>query len=221
MDLNKDAWRYWYPRKEETVEEDMPKLAGLFKGSGMSRILDLGCGTGRHTIYFAENGFDVYGFDFSEHAIQRATERLEKKKLRAHLEVWDMTKKFPYADGFFDAVISIKVIHHATIKNIRHVVIEINRTIRQGGYFYAQVPSLERTPKYGTSPEKTKWIEPGTLIPTEGEEKGIPHHVFTQQEIVNLLNSHSFEIKETHETDGHIHVLALKKITQVIDDRRN
>lgn len=211
LDLNKDAWRHWYPQKEDTVEEDMPKLAEMLKESGLLRILDLGCGTGRHTIYFAESGFEVYGFDFSEHAIRRAKERLEKKKLRAYLQVGDMTKKFPYTDGFFDAVISTKVIHHATTKNIRRAVAEINRTLKQKGYFYTQVPSIERMPKYGTNPEKTKWIEPGTLVPTEGEEKGIPHHVFTRQEITNLLNNHSFEIKEIHETDGHIHVLAVKK----------
>jgi len=113
MDIDKNAWTYWYPGKEEIVDENMPKLEKIFRDNGVSRILDLGCGTGRHVIYFAEKGFDVYGFDFSPYAIQRSVERLKQRKLHAHLMIWDMSTRFPYEHEFFDAVIAVQVIHHA------------------------------------------------------------------------------------------------------------
>lgn len=73
--MSQDRWRYWYPIKEEIVDEDIPKLERIFRENNVSRILDIGCGTGRHTVFFAERGFDVYGFDFSLYAIQCSVER--------------------------------------------------------------------------------------------------------------------------------------------------
>jgi len=206
MDINKDAWRYWYPRKEEAVDENIPKLERIFRKSGVSRILDLGCGTGRHTIYFAEEGFIVYGFDFSSYAIQRLTERLKRRNVSAHLMIWDMSKKFPYENEFFDAVIAIRVIHHAPLRVIKHVVSEVSRITRKGGYFYAKVPTLEKD-----FWAKGRWKELGTRIPLEGPEKGIPHHGFTKLELLELSNSNNFKVKDIYEKDEHFCLLAVKR----------
>jgi SAM-dependent methyltransferase len=65
MDTDKNAWSFWYSKKEETIDEDIPQLAEFFRNKCVSKIFDLGCRTGRHTIYFAEKGFETYGFDFS------------------------------------------------------------------------------------------------------------------------------------------------------------
>lgn len=50
--------KYWIillaKQMEETNEKD---------------FLDLGCGIGRHTILFAQNGFNTYAFDLSEEAV--------------------------------------------------------------------------------------------------------------------------------------------------------
>ena len=42
------------------------------------RILDIGCGTGRHAIELAKRGYRVTGFDLSEGQLRLA----EKKRLR-------------------------------------------------------------------------------------------------------------------------------------------
>lgn len=42
--------------------------------SGASTILDLGCGSGKHAVYFAEHGFSVYGVDQSEQMIYAANQ---------------------------------------------------------------------------------------------------------------------------------------------------
>jgi len=211
MDIDKDAWIYWYPRKEEIIDEDMSKIEKIFRDNGVLRILDLGCGTGRHTIYFAERGFDVYGFDFSSYAIKRSAERLKHRKLHAHLMIWDMSTRFPYENDFFDAVIAIRVIHHAQMRVIEHVVSEVSRTTKKQGFFYAQVPILEKTSEYKRSAAKGSWTEPGTWVPLEGPEKGIPHHSFKKQELSELLSSFNFEIKEVREREGHYNLLAIKR----------
>ena len=40
------------------------------KDNGTKNVLDLGCGTGRYTIFLAKTGFDVYACDLSEKAIE-------------------------------------------------------------------------------------------------------------------------------------------------------
>jgi SAM-dependent methyltransferase len=207
MRTNKNAWANWYPAKEDKIDEDMPKLAKVFSDNGVSRILDLGCGTGRHTIYFAERRFDVYGFDFSPYAVRRSMERLKERSLSGHLIVVDMRKKFPYENKFFEAVIAIKVIHHARVGVIKHVFSEVSRILKKGGYLYLQVPTLERNAQY----EEGVNIEPGTRVPLEGPERGIPHHGFTRKEVGELLNDYNFDIEEMNERDEHYNILAVKR----------
>ena len=42
------------------------------------KILDFGCGAGANTWFLAREGFDVYAFDGSESAVNRAKEYLNK-----------------------------------------------------------------------------------------------------------------------------------------------
>ena len=58
-----------------TFEVDMeslyqPFLAELFEGT---RILDVGCGSGRDTLAFKNKGYEVDAIDYSEELVKRAT----------------------------------------------------------------------------------------------------------------------------------------------------
>ncbi len=46
------------------------------------KILDVGCGTGRHTIELSKRGFTVTGIDLSETQLQRAREKAERDNLQ-------------------------------------------------------------------------------------------------------------------------------------------
>lgn len=213
MNIRKDAWRTWYPTKEEIIDEDMPLLEEIFRKSCVSRILDVGCGTGRHSIYFAEKGFEVYGFDFAPNAVKQAKETLTEKDLKANLRIWDARKKFPYRDEFFDAVLSIRVFHHNVTSTIQRIVNEFVRVTKKGGYIYVQVPTRQRSLKYVRIAKQegkplTK-IEEGTYIPSDGPEKGVPHHGFTKNELRELFQD--FRIKSLTLRDEHYNLLGLKK----------
>ena len=54
------------------------------------KILDFGCGTGRHTWYLAREGFDTYAFDGSKSAIERVRSRLESDGLVDTIRYTDM-----------------------------------------------------------------------------------------------------------------------------------
>ncbi|MBL1214473.1 MAG: class I SAM-dependent methyltransferase [Ignavibacteriae bacterium] len=54
-----------------------------------ARILDIGCGTGRHSLELAKRGYSVTGVDLSESLIKRAKELAEKEKLKIDFQIQD------------------------------------------------------------------------------------------------------------------------------------
>ena len=172
------------------TQEDIPRITKIFKKHHVKRILDLGSGSGRHVIYFAKNGFDVYGIDISEHGIKITKEWLKKERLRANLKIGSIYRKLPYKENFFDAVISTTTIHHGKIGNIRKAIREIERVLKPKGLIFITVrkrkfrrfyPKLTIIEKYGKQKTRYKVIGPRTYVPIEGGEKGLIHYLFNKK----------------------------------------
>jgi ubiquinone/menaquinone biosynthesis C-methylase UbiE len=168
------------------------------------RVLDLGCGTGRHVVYLAQRGFQVCGTDISETGLAATRQWLAAEHLAAHLHLADMTA-LPYPEARFDAVISIYVIYHNTLGNIQRTVAEIGRVLRPSGQALLTLMST-RGHRYGQGQE----IEPGTFLPESGPDAGLPHHFFDESGARALLAAfHQIELHldehEETEEDGSTH----------------
>lgn len=170
--------------------EGMPRIVQLLKSRGGYTILDLGSGTGRHIVYLARNGFSVFGLDNSPEGIQATRQWLREENLDADLRLQNMTEKLPYENSFFDAVVSVQVIHHAGMATIRRVVQEIGRVLKIGGFLFVTVPKLKN------QGEKFEQIEPNTFIPLDGREKGLPHHYFTPEELREVFGT--WDVADIH-----------------------
>lgn len=92
-----------------------------------SQILDLGCGPGRYLEPLIKNGFDVYGYDFSENMIKIARKCINDD---SRIKQGDVTE-LPYRDSSFDLVYSFKVLPH--INNIDRALEEIYRVLKPNG----------------------------------------------------------------------------------------
>jgi SAM-dependent methyltransferase len=120
----------------------------------------------------------------------------------ADLTVWDMNQTpLPYPDSHFDAVIAVRVIHHASMDGIRRTVNEISRIVRPGGYLYAEVPTLEKVLRQKEEGMKFEERQSGTFVPLEGNEVGVPHHFFTREELLSLFGM--FNVKSLAERMEH------------------
>lgn len=70
-----------------------------------SKILDLGCGRGRHSINLNKKGYQVKGIDLSAQAIKTAREKVKKMGLEnISFEVRDMRNPL---DETFDAIVNL------------------------------------------------------------------------------------------------------------------
>jgi ubiquinone/menaquinone biosynthesis C-methylase UbiE len=183
--------------------QDMPKVSQLFFQNNVKKILDLGCGSGRHVVFLAKKGFDVYGIDQSEHGIKLATQWLKKENVSARLKVGDIYKPLAYDDNIFDAIIATDVIHHGVTENIKKAISEISRVLKVGGMMFLTVPkriSNEDLRKDSSQtlgkPQYAKKIEENVFVPLGGREKGIPHFLFDQHLIETYFKG--FEIHDLH-----------------------
>jgi tellurite methyltransferase len=144
----------------------------------MRRVLDLGCGGGRHLVYLARQGFETYGTDVDPHGLARARSWLEQEGLPAHLAVADM-EALPYPNGFFDAVVSMYVIHHNLVDGILRTLAGVRRVLQPGGWFFATVRAW-----CGREDWRGPEIEPGTWLVREPDcDVLVPHHLFREDEL--------------------------------------
>jgi len=70
-----------------------------------AKLLDLCCGYGRHSIEFAQRGFEVTGYDLSDSFIEKAKKDSAELGLKIEFVKGDM-RKLPF-DHQFDAVVNI------------------------------------------------------------------------------------------------------------------
>jgi ubiquinone/menaquinone biosynthesis C-methylase UbiE len=158
-------------------QEDIPKIVRLFKWRGVKRVLDLGCGSGRHTVYLAKRGFSVWGIDIAPEGIRLTKEWLRQENQTARLKLGSIFERLPYRNRFFDAIVSTQTLHHATIEDIRRVIEEMERVLAPRGIIFVTVRKPLRT--YGN----VEFIAPRTYVPMDGIEKGLPHFIFDRSGI--------------------------------------
>lgn len=171
--ISRDEGETWRQPHEWLVE----KLAGLRKESDIMRALDLGCGIGRHLVFLSEHGWVTHGMDISPNGLIYSRERLLQEGHPIRLAMADMTA-LPYLSACFDIIISTYVIHHNVIADFRKTVRDMTRLLIPGGMLFLSIPSTR-----GYRHDKGRQIEPGTVIPDIGPDKGILHHYFDLGEI--------------------------------------
>ncbi len=168
----------------------LPKIkyyAGVFRTKDYHRILDLACGTGRHTLYLAKHGFDVYATDMAATGLKIAREKAEGLGLsNIHFQEHDM-RSIPFVDEFFDAVICTLAIHHGTTMQIQQTVDEIHRVLKPGGTIITDMPSI-MTEGAGNG----RQIEKNTYLLVHADmENDVPHHFTTREEVKCLFKHFS------------------------------
>jgi 2-polyprenyl-3-methyl-5-hydroxy-6-metoxy-1,4-benzoquinol methylase len=63
------------------------------------RILDIGCGTGRHSIELTRRGYSVTGIDLSDSQLKRAREKASEQKLKIEFQKHD-ARHLPFSAEF-------------------------------------------------------------------------------------------------------------------------
>jgi ubiquinone/menaquinone biosynthesis C-methylase UbiE len=150
--------------------------------SGMRRVLDLGAGSGRHTLYLAAMGFQVVALDVSDTALRLLKAEADKRGIGNVTLVWHEMQHLPFPDGYFDGCVCTNVMHHGSSREVGRSFKEALRVIRDEGAALFVVVS-DKDFRFGSG----RKLEPKTFVFTGGEEKGIVHHFFDEKELRTAL----------------------------------
>jgi SAM-dependent methyltransferase len=154
--------------------EDSHYLVHRWRGKDYRRILDLGCGLGRHSILFARNGFDVDSFDLSADAVAELEKSKANLKLRNIACATGDMNELPYPDGSFDCLLAYHVISHTDSRGIKDIVREMRRTLKPGGEMFVSLCSKD---SWSFTDAGYPKHDGNTVIKTEnGPENGVPHY---------------------------------------------
>lgn len=104
--------------------------------TGNKRCLEVGCGRGSLSAYFADNGWDCTLLDLSEAAIQQAQSAFKSADLAASFDVGDCLN-LPYEDDSYDLAFSIGLLEH--FKDFNKVIQEQVRVLVPEGLFIGYV----------------------------------------------------------------------------------
>lgn len=89
-------------RDQKEAENFLKNLSKLDLLKKDSKIIDIACGKGRHSLFLSDLGYDVTGVDLSENSIKHA-QQFEKKNLK--FDVSDMRKT--YKKKSFDIALNL------------------------------------------------------------------------------------------------------------------
>jgi tellurite methyltransferase len=164
------------------------ELAGLIPAGG--RVLDLGCGEGRDSVYFAACGFEVTALDLSNEGLKKAQRLAAEREVRVQWLCCSMLD-VPVA-GRFDLVYSCGAIHHVPKEERPRLFRRLKVVTKAGGVHAHIVFTDEKI--YHERGEEIDYFSRGDLGRLYGdwsiltEEGG---HIFCAQD--GTRHSHSIE----------------------------
>jgi SAM-dependent methyltransferase len=128
----------------ERIRREAPFLKKILERFPTQSVIDLGCGTGEHSRFLAEEGFNVVGLDRSEAMLDKATDQALPENLSFVLgEIQEVNQK---VQGHFGAAISLgnTLVHLKTESALETGFNTLGHIIENTGVLLFQILNYER-----------------------------------------------------------------------------
>ncbi len=205
-----EVWNKVYNSDNSFFGEEPSNFALLcfnhMKANDVKKVLELGAGHGRDTVFFASNGIEVEALDYSVVDNDILNKIAEEKRLPiSKSQTFDVKKPLPFADGYFDAVYSHMVFNMRFSEEELHFVFsEIRRVLKSEGLNFFSVRN-RNDKSYGKGREVDKGIF---------DIDGFQIRFFTEKQIQGLASTEGFEIlwiKEEYEEPVTIYLVSSRR----------
>jgi SAM-dependent methyltransferase len=189
--------------KQEPSPYALAFLRRVRKQGGEPRLLDVGCGEGRHCFAAQRLGFRVTGIDYEPLALRRARARaraLHVSGIRFQLaDVFAL----PFPPYFFDVILDYGCLHHQKMSGWAAYQESVLRVLKPSGYYVLSVFSPKFNLFHGAS-------RPWHIA------FGAYRRYFTREQIAVLFGQH-FNVLEIKEEcgggRGFLHVMMQRRST--------
>ncbi|KMW57743.1 SAM-dependent methyltransferase YafE (UbiE-like protein) [Candidatus Rhodobacter oscarellae] len=175
------------------------------------RVLDLGCGVGRHALYYAAAGHQVAAIDAAPDGLAELDQAAAAAGLRVETRLTKMDA-LPFDDQSFDHVLSFNVIYHADEEILSRTIAEIHRVLRPGGSYqgtmltHRGLAMTQAELPGGREVSRNTWVFEDDI-----GDKRHPHHFCRAADIVRLFAGFEVMLLEDEvldpDRDGHWHLI--------------
>lgn len=167
-----DAWAARYDvDRNATRDLDAEVVRSAPLALDGADVLEVGCGTGKNTVWLAAHARSVVALDFSPGMLARARERVAGGHVR--FVEHDVREPWPVADAAVDVVVGNLVLEH--VDDLAPVLREVARVLRPGGRLLLCELHPERQRRGGQA----------HFVDDAGETVHVPAHRHTVSEYVN------------------------------------
>lgn len=138
---NLDVWDNLYKNgiQGKYPSEMLIRFINLkFHSQKNAQFLDLGSGTGRHLVYLQENGYNCFGIEHSQLAIDIARAWLDERGLKSNIKQGSIMDESLYEQGL-DGIIDIATLQHNTKSEIKKIIKIVHHSLKKGGYFFSML----------------------------------------------------------------------------------
>ena len=133
-------WEKNFSSKPEMfgLEPSLPakKALKLFQEKKIVKIIEIGAGLGRDTIFFAKNSIHTTALDYSSSGIKAINQKTNKENLSNYIstKLFDVREKLPFEDNSIEACYSHMLYCMAlTTNDLEKLNNEIQRILKPGG----------------------------------------------------------------------------------------
>ena len=183
----KTHWEEVFSKKKAFFGENpsafAQKALELFRGQSVHTLLELGCGQGRDTLFFARNGLRVTALDYAETAVESLQKKAAADGLASSIliQAQDVRQPLPFPTASFDACYCHMLLcMEFSTDEIASILGEIHRVLRPGGIALYSVRS-----------NFDKHYRKGTHLREEiYENSGFAVHFYTEEKIRKLAKGY-------------------------------
>jgi SAM-dependent methyltransferase len=185
-----DIWNKVYSEDSsffgERASDFVKQCYEYFIQNKVKKILELGCGQGRDSIFFSLNNLEVYAIDSSIAAIDGIQKKFKENNCQQiNVKCIDVRQGLPFEDNNFDAVYSHMFYNmNFTNEELHFLFQESFRVLKTNGLLYFSVRSDNDT-----------LFQTGNKVNDDIYEiNGFQIRFFSKEQIESLLSSFNFKI---------------------------
>ena len=157
------------------------KALKIFKNNKTNKIVELGAGLGRDSIYFAKNSIHVEALDYSQSGIKNVNQKIKQNNLSNLIKtkIFDVRKTLPFKKNSIEGIYSHMLYCMAlTTSDLESLNKEIHRILKPGGINIYTV-------RHTNDGDYKKGIHRGEDM---YENDGFIVHFFSKNKIKSLLD---------------------------------
>lgn len=131
-----EAYNNWASQYDTNINKtrdlEGKALRTVLSGISFESCLEIGCGTGKNTVWFAEKAGQITSVDLSEEMLAKAKEKITTDKVQ--FVQADITTDWRFRNQLYDLVSFSLVLEH--IETLEHIFKETVAALKPGGHVY-------------------------------------------------------------------------------------